>query len=139
MLIETNKAIVLRFNKEVIEQKNIQAFNEIISPDFINHAAPNGMSRGPEGMISFFENVLWKALKEIKVEIHDQIAEADKVMTRKTIHGIHIGEFLGVPAFNKNIQINIIDIVRLKNEKYVEHWRSWDSASIISQMKEQSS
>lgn len=136
MSIEINKAIVLRFNKEVIEQKNIETFNEIISSDFINHAAPSNMPKGPEGMISFFQNILWKALKDIKVEIHDQIAEGDKVMTRKTIHGVHVGEFLGVPASHKNIQIHIIDIVRIKNGKYIEHWRSWDSANIISQMKQ---
>lgn len=137
MSIETNKAIVLRFNKEVIEQKNVQTFKEIMSPDFINHAAPTGMPKGPEGMISFFENVLWKSLKDITVEIHDQIAEGDKVVTSKTIHGIHVGEFLGVPASNKNIQIHIIDIVRLKNGKYIEHWRSWDPANIITQIKGQ--
>ena len=38
---QQNKAIVTRFNKEFIEEGNMQSFNEIIDKDFINHSAPH--------------------------------------------------------------------------------------------------
>jgi predicted SnoaL-like aldol condensation-catalyzing enzyme len=37
---ELNKAVVTRFNREVLEQSDFSAYQEIVSPDFINHTAP---------------------------------------------------------------------------------------------------
>lgn len=135
MTPEQNKAIVTRFNKEVIEGKKINIASGFFTDDFINHAAPPGAPNNAEGMILFLQNILWKSLSDISVEILDQIAEEDRVVTRKTIHGLHIGEFLGQPASHKKIKINIIDIVRLRDGRYAEHWRMWDPQSIIAQIK----
>lgn len=135
MTTDQNKSIVTRFNKEVIAGKSVDSLLEILAEDFINHSAPPGISPRPDGMITFLQNVLWKALSDIDVEIHDQIAEGDKVVTRKTIHGTQVGEFLGLPASNKRIGIQITDIVRLRNGKYIEHWRSWDPMQIAAQIK----
>jgi len=40
--------------------------------------------------------VLRAALPDLHAVIHDQIAEGDKVVTRKTFYGTHRGEFRGV-------------------------------------------
>lgn len=58
----------------------------------------------------------------MSVEIHDQIPEGDRVTTRKTIHGTHRGELLGVAATNRRVAIDVIDIVRVVSGRYVEHW-----------------
>lgn len=78
---------------------------------------------GREGIKDYIMDVLRKALVEIKVEIHDQIAEGDTVVTRKSISGIQVGELMNKPASNERIVIHLIDIVTLKAGKYVEHWR----------------
>jgi len=56
------------------------------------------------------------------VTIHDQIAEDDKVTTRKTISGVHTGTLMGVPATGRIVSISVIDIVRVEDGRYVEHW-----------------
>ncbi|MBM7327917.1 ester cyclase [Agrobacterium sp. S2] len=61
-------------------------------------------------------------MSNLKVVIHDQIAEADKVTTRKTISGIHSGTLLGVPATGRELTISVIDIVRIEGGRYAEHW-----------------
>ncbi|MCL5028911.1 MAG: ester cyclase [Bacteroidetes bacterium] len=129
MTTEQNKAVVLRFNKEVIEEKNIGIIDELFLPAFINRTVRLGFSPGPDGMIAFLK-ILWQAFSEIKVEIHDQVAEGDKVTTRKTIHGIHTGQFMNLPASNKKVEIKIIDIVRLSEGKYAEHWSVIDMQSV---------
>jgi predicted ester cyclase len=120
--LKANKAIVVRFNKEVIENGSVAAFREVVAPDFINRSAPPGMPQGPEEMIRTFNDVLRPALPDLRVEIHDQIAEGDKVTTRKTIRGTHRGAFMGVPPTNATVAIEVIDIVRLKDGQYQEHW-----------------
>lgn len=119
---DENKEVVRRFNIEVIQNGSEVAFNALMSPNFINHAAPPGMPHGPESMWNTFEKVLRPALSNLKVVIHDQIAEADKVTTRKTISGIHSGTLLGVPATGRELTISVIDIVRIEGGRYAEHW-----------------
>lgn len=120
--IEKNKEIVLRFNREVIEQGNIQSFHELVSPGVVNHSAPAGAPNGPGSMLFFLMEVLRVGFPDVRVDILDQVAEDNKVTTRKTLYGTHKGMFLGVPASNKKVAIQVIDIIRLEEGKYVEHW-----------------
>ena len=131
---EQNKAIVTRFNKEFIEGGNMNSFNEIISPDLINRTAPIGVPVGPEGVIYFFNNLLKPAFPDLKVEIYDQVAEGDKVTTRKSFHATHQGEFFGVPATGRKVKMDVIDIIRLKDGKFVEHWGALDMQSVMAQI-----
>lgn len=119
---EKNKAIVLRFNKEVIEQGNIESFHELVSPDVINHAAPEGAPNGKESMQHFLLQVLRVGFPDVTAEILDQVAEGDRVTTRKILHGTHTGEFMGIPPSNKKVAIRVIDIIRLHEGRYAEHW-----------------
>lgn len=120
-MIEDNKAVVRRFNQEVIEQGNVDSFNALIDDDFVNQSAPAGMDNGPQGMLYFFNEILRPAMPDMKVTIHQQVAEGDLVTTRKTISGTQTGALLGVPATGKEISINVIDIVRVKDGRYFEH------------------
>ena len=132
---QTNKSIVTRFNKEVIEGGNGAAFRELMGPDFVNRSAPSGMPPGPEGMLYMFEKILRPAFPDMTVQIHDQVAEGDRVTTRKTLRGTHRGELMGIPASNKNVSIEIIDIVRIKDGRYAEHWGLTTLADVLAQLQ----
>jgi len=121
-MTENNKAVVRRFNQEVIEQGNVDSFNALMDNTFINRSAPAGMDNGPQGMIWFFNDILRPAIPDLKVTIHHQVAEGDLVTTRKTISGTQTGLLLGVPATGRVISIEVIDMVRVKDGKYAEHW-----------------
>jgi predicted SnoaL-like aldol condensation-catalyzing enzyme len=54
---EHNKELVLRFNKEFTENQSMQAFKELIAPDFVNQAAPRGVPKGPKGVLYFFDEL----------------------------------------------------------------------------------
>ena len=111
---EQNKAIVTRFNKEFIEQGNMNSFKEIVADNVINHSAPVGTPNGPDSMIYFIIEILRKGFPDIQVEILDQICEEDKVTTRKVMKATHTGEFMGISVSNTSVTINVIDIIRLK-------------------------
>lgn len=117
-----NKEVVRRFNIEVIQNGSEAEFRALMAPDFVNHAAPPGAPNGPESMWNTFQNILRPALSNLAVTIHDQIAEGDKVTTRKTLRGVHTGALLGVPATGREVAISVIDIVRVRDGKYAEHW-----------------
>jgi predicted ester cyclase len=135
MSINSNKEVVARFNREVIAGKDLKSFEALMAPDFVNHSAPPGVSPAPDGMIAFLQNVLWKAFTEIRIDILDQVGEGDKVSTRKNVSGVHVGEFFGMPATNKRINIEILEIVRVQNGQYQEHWSIWNFQKVMAQVK----
>lgn len=122
MSIDDNKAVVRRFNTEVIEGGSIDSFEALIAPAFVNHAAPPGAPSGPQSMWNTFHHILRPAISNLTVTIHDQIGEGDQVVTRKTISGVHTGPLLGVPATGRFVSIDVIDIVRIEGGRYAEHW-----------------
>jgi predicted ester cyclase len=135
MTPEQNKKIVARFNSDFIEQGNMQFFNEVMDAGFINQTAPPGLPKGSDGVLYFFNTLLKPAFPDLKVVIHDQLAEGEKVTTRKSFQGTHKGEFLGVPPTNKNVVMDLIDIFRLREGKLVEHWGILDMQSVMAQIK----
>ena len=135
MSVEANKDVVRRFNIEVIQHGNEAAFKALMAPDFVNRSAPPGMPSGAEGMWNTFQNILRPALSDLAVTIHDQIAEDDKVTTRKTITGVHTGSLLGIAPTGKTVAIDVFDIVRIRDGQYLEHWGINTLPSVIAALR----
>lgn len=119
---ENNKAVVRRFNQDVIAGDDEAAFQALMQADFINRSVSPGADGGPASMWNTFHYVLHPALSEMSVIIHDQVAEGDKVVTRKTIRGVHTGALMGIEPTGMDVAIDVIDFVRLKDGRYAEHW-----------------
>jgi len=134
-ITEKNKAVVRRFNQEVIAEGNLESFSELMDERFVNRSAPEGMNNGPDGMIYFFNEILRPAMPDVRVTIHQQVVEGDLVTTRKTIGGTHTGTLLGIPATGRAISIDVIDIVRVKDGKYFEHWGITSLPEVLSQLQ----
>jgi predicted ester cyclase len=132
--IEQNKAVVTRFNKEVIEQGNADSFKALMSDDFINYSAPAGMDNGPQGMQYFFESILRPAMPGLQVTVHQQVAEGDLVTTRKTISGTHTGPLMGIAPTGRQLSIDVIDIVQVKDGQYSGHWGITTFPSVIASL-----
>lgn len=133
MQTETNKAIVRRFIDEFQTGGREEVALEILAENFVDHSAIPPFSPDRNGVIQLFR-MLRGAFSDFRASIQDQIAEAETVVTRKTFYGTHTGEFFGVPASNRPIQINVIDILRLENGKFVEHWNQVDFAGLMQQV-----
>lgn len=129
------KAIVARFNREVILGGNRDSFEALMAPDFVNWSAPEGL-RDAEAMWKTFANVLRPAIGDMQIHIHEQLCEGDKVTTRKTLAGTHVGPLAGVAATGKYISIDVIDIVRVRNGRYAEHWGVNTLAAVIAQLRQ---
>ena len=134
MDLQTNKAIVRRFNLEYIEGGNVDVFHQTIHPDFVNHTAPAGVSKGPDGVSYYINEVLKKAFGNLRVEILHQVAEGDMVVTHKVFHAVHRGDFMGIPATGKQITLRLMDMIRLKDGLYTEHWAIRDMPHLIDQL-----
>lgn len=133
---EHNKTVVQRFNQQVIVAGDRQAFDDLVASDFINRSTPPGAPNDGESLWRTFDQILRPAISHLQVTIDDQIAERDWVTTRKTLTGIHSGPLLGVAATGKAVTIAVIDMVRIADGKYAEHWGLNTLAQVVSQLKQ---
>ena len=131
--MEENKAIVCRFINEYQNDHREEAAEELIAADFYDHSALPIFTPDKQGLKDLF-NMLWNAFDGFRAEVHDQIAEGDKVTTRKTFFGTHTGEFLGVPATNRPIQLGVIDILTVRDGQIREHWCQVDIVGLMRQI-----
>jgi predicted ester cyclase len=66
--------------------------------------------------------------------IEDVIAEGDKVVARWTSRGTQRGEFFGIPPTNKQGTATGIDMLRIADGKFVEHWLVFDQFGLLQQL-----
>lgn len=129
------KQVVQRFNHEVIQEGLRSSFEELVAPSFVNRSAPPGTPNGPEGLWHTFSEVLRPALSDMRVTIHDQVCEGNKVTTRKTVSGRHTGPLMGIAPTGREVAIDVIDIVTVQEGRYVEHWGLNTLAATLAQLK----
>jgi steroid delta-isomerase-like uncharacterized protein len=133
MHAEANKQVVRRFVDEYQTAANERSFAELLHPEVVDRSRPPGIAEGAEGVRQQFETFR-AAFPDFHAVIHDQIAEGDKVVTRKVFHGTHRGELMGIPPTGREVQIEVIDIVRVEGGQIVEHWNVVDRLGLLQQL-----
>lgn len=130
---QDSKALVREFVEEAQGRGNTEAVYDYLAADFVDHSASSGFSPDREGVKQLF-GALHAAFEDFRVVIHDQVAEGGKVVTRKTFYGVHQGEFMGVPATGKPVEINVIDILYVDGGRITDHWTQVDLLGLMQQL-----
>jgi len=130
---EDSKALIRRFVDEVQSGGNTDLKDEICSAEFVNHSAPPGLPADREG-IRILTTMFKGAFPDSYFTVEDMIAEGDKVVTRKTFHGTHEGEFMSIPPSGRIVNVSLIDVVRISDGKVVEHWSVGDDLGMMQQL-----
>jgi steroid delta-isomerase-like uncharacterized protein len=133
MSAQENKALVRRLVEEAQSGGNLDVIDDLISPDFVDHSAWPGIPATREGVKQIF-GMFHAALADLQVIIHDQIAEDDRVVTRKTLRGTHQSALLGVPPTGNVIRIEVIDILRVQDGQITDHWNLVDQHGLLEQL-----
>jgi steroid delta-isomerase-like uncharacterized protein len=132
IMSEQNKALARSFFEEIENQGNFSVADQIFARDFVNHA-PFGEMHGIEAAKQF-ASMLRTAFPDLHTTVEDQIAEGDRVATRWNARGTHRGEFQGVPASGRQMQITGITICRIAGGKIVEQWGNPDLFTLMQQL-----
>ena len=130
---EQNKANMRRFYDEVFNAGNTSVVDELVAPDFVEHEEFPGLSGGRDGLKQFV-TMMRTAFPDARMDVHDLMADGDKVVARLTMSGTQRGDFFGIPASGKSMSVTTIDIIRFENGQAVEHWGATDSAKMLEQL-----
>jgi steroid delta-isomerase-like uncharacterized protein len=127
------KALAQRWFTEVMNEGNLEVIDEICSQDFVDHDPLPGTSPDFAGLKDFVTQVR-SAFPDIETTAEDILVEGDRLAVRSTIRGTHKGDFMGIPASGKKVEVSIYDFVRFENDQAAEHWGTIDSAALMEQI-----
>ena len=133
MSADDNRSLTQRFYAEVWNKGNLDAVDDIMTGDFVDHAAPPGFPSGPEGAKQVF-TMYRTAFPDFRLSLEDLIAEGDKVVARWVTHGTHQGELMGIPPTGKPVTVTGIDLFRFAGGKIAEHWAEFDMMGMMQQL-----
>ena len=129
MTLEDHKMIVRRFFEEAWNRQNLNVVDEIFAPTVIF----NGQSVTREALKQALAGRR-VAFPDIQVTVDDQVAEGEKVSTRRTWQATHRGPYRGVAPTGKQVKWTQISIVRFSQGRIVEDWAVADEFSILQQL-----
>ena len=112
---------------------DVDAVEQFVHPQFLNHEAARHRPNGCEGMRQTIE-WLHAAFADLHLAVDDVIAEHDKVVARVTMTGHHTGQLMGMPATGRSFSVQHIHIFRVADGKLVEHWANRNDLGLISQL-----
>jgi steroid delta-isomerase-like uncharacterized protein len=130
---DTSKAVVRRFVDGYQSGHDVTVADEILAADFVDHCPFGSFSPDRDGVLALFD-MFFSAFPDLRADIHDQVAEGDKVTTRKTFRGTHQGPFMGIPPTGNAVEWDVIDIVRVEDGTICEHWNVVDALSLLQQV-----
>ena len=133
MTSDENKKFMNSFIQEVINKKNLNVVNDLVSENFTEQVPFPGQEPGREGL-KFALNSMFSGFPDMNWTVHEQIAEGEKVVTRFTWTGTHKGEFMGIPPTNKRVEVwgVVIDVVR--NGLFSESRIIMDNIGLLQQL-----
>ena len=127
------KALMKRFNDEVMSQGKMDVIDELVSEDIVEHAAPPGVPPNRDG-VKMFVKTFRDAFPDMKATTVAVVVEGDEAWMQSTITGTHKGEFIGMAPTNKKFEITAFDRVKFKDDKAVEHWGAEDDMGMMTQL-----
>ena len=130
MGIEENKE-VLRHAFEIMRQKELDTFFEILDPGYIAHFAIGDLLLE---QYKQFETMYFAAFPDASATIEEIVAEGDKVAIRVTWRMTHKGEFMGIAPTENKIEMTNTLIFRIAFGKLVENWATVDEMSLWQQL-----
>jgi steroid delta-isomerase-like uncharacterized protein len=130
---EANKAAMRAFFEEVYNKGRADYLEELTDPGFVSHDRGNP-THDRDG-VKQIVGAIRTAFPDVRFTADDVIAEGDRVAARFTMSGTQRGDFMGIPATNKEIIVTGVDIVRFNdNGKAVEHWHEWSGMELMQQL-----
>ena len=130
--MDENIAIVRRLTDEGFVGGKVDVVDDTVAESCLDHDPMPGQPEGREGQRATCQMVV-DGLSDRSIK-EDYLAVGDKVVENWVFTGTHTGDFLGIPATGKRLEIRGLEIWRLEDAKIVERWGVIDVAGVLDQL-----
>jgi steroid delta-isomerase-like uncharacterized protein len=119
---------------DLINAGEIAGFAALLADDFVENEQSPGLEPTKEGVLQFF-TMYRAAFPDLRFEPKQFFTNGDTVAVYYRVTGTHTGEFMGIPATGKSVDVNGVDIVRFGDDGLGrEHWGVFDAMSMMQQL-----
>lgn len=116
-----------------INSGDLETAMQTFAENAVDHDPAPGQGPGRAGFLTFFQT-LTSAFPDAHIEPAHVVTDEDHVCLAYTLTGTHQGEFQGVPATGKRIEVRGMQIGRFENGQIVERWGASDELGIMQQI-----
>lgn len=116
---------------EMLNTHNSDLVDRLVAEDYINHNA--FVADGREANRQFW-TAFFAAFPDLRGTQEDLVESGDRVVGRFVYTGTHTGDFMGVPASGNPIEMRTIDIWRVEDGMFVEHWDEINALQLFQQI-----
>jgi steroid delta-isomerase-like uncharacterized protein len=127
------KRIVKRYYDEVWGQGNLGLVDELMSADYENcdPSTPGGVVKGRDAFKALVTSYR-EAFPDLQMNIVEQAAEGDVVVSRWMASGTHRGALMGVPATGRRApDVAGVTFTRFVNGRIVQDRAVWDTLGLL--------
>ena len=111
-----------------------EAIDELYTDRCVIHDPMMPVAIEGRGAIRNLVHAYRTAFPNLAFRVEDQIAEADRVVTRWTARGTHLQTLLGIPATGRQVEVSGSSISRIEGGRIAETWVHWDRSSLFKQL-----
>lgn len=105
--------------------------DQFVAENYINHNP--FVADGREGNRQFW-TAFFAALPDLSATMEDLVISGDRVVGRFVYRGTHTGELMGIPASGKAVEMRSIDIWRVADGMFAEHWDELNLMEVFQQI-----
>ena len=128
-----NIAAVRRLTQEGFVGGKVDVVDDVVADSCVDHDPLPGQSQGAAGQKQTCQMVV-AGLSDRRTLQDDLLAIDDVVVENWLFEGTHTGDFMGVPATNKDVTMEGIANHRIVDGRIVEHWSQIDGIGMLAQM-----
>ena len=129
---ERHTSAIETWINEAINGGNLAVVDELAHPDYV-YRSPAEELRGAEAVKGLF--AAYRAgFPDFHVHVDQRVADGDRIIQAFTLTGTHRGEFMGIPATGKEIEVHGFVMSRFADGKIVEEWEVIDQLTFLEQL-----
>jgi predicted ester cyclase len=133
MSIGENKTLLLRYIEAVWEQRNPHAARGFLAHDYKRQVSPTSKPLTRDEQIQRLVGFR-AAFPDIQITVEEVVAEGHWISFRSRMRGTHLGEFLGRPPTGKQVEVILLDMIRIEDGQFIEHWGGPDLFDLLRQL-----
>jgi predicted ester cyclase len=115
-----HEELIRRMFDEIINAGNLDAADELMAPDFLDHG-PMGDMHGVEAFKQMV--AMWRAaVPDVHCAVETVFSDGDKVAWLVHTTGTHTGEMMGIAPTGARFDLVSSNIAIVRDGRAVEHW-----------------
>ena len=116
-----------------VNAHDTSSFPELFTESYIQHSG-----RSPSGLAAQIENFrrILSSMPDIRMRVEDRVIAGDKVVARNTFSATHTQVIRGIAPTGKAFTFRTIDIWRIEDGRFAEHWDLTDTAEVLSKLRD---